>query len=954
MPKKIVLFSDGTGNSSGKAEKTNVWRMYQALNSTNADQLAKYDDGVGTSSFKLLAVIGGVFGWGLKRNVIDLYKFVCRNYVPKDEIYAFGFSRGSFTIRVLVGLIVNQGLVGFRSEEELNHNSIAVYRRYRSECFLSINPVVPMLRWLRDCAIALADWVGGYVSAAPIAQPQSVPIRFLGLWDTVEAYGMPIDELKRGIDFWIWPMVFGDKSLSPLVQRACHALSLDDERKTFHPLLWDEQNEAELIAQAKVQAGRLTQVWFAGVHSNVGGGYPDDQLSLVPLEWMMHEAMDNGLDLDKKTVMEVSAAKSPYARLYDSRAGFGAYYRYEPRRASMFVADSRAHHVHPSSSRSRVRRLLASSATKAFDTANNEILPIVDSSVVMRMAYGSDQYAPITLPHEFWVMAPDGTLIAMHGPGAPIGLDNTKQNLASPAVANQKTAPQITAEMAKLNAAIGLLSKPNFDAIRLVWDTVWWRRLSYFLTVALTAILASYPWFADAYARFVYAMLSPIPYVGPHVKLWYADVDHADLAARGLVESAVNAFQGLIPSYFSKWTEALITHPVEFVSIAICILLCLIMSQTLQSRIRDRGRLAWHGSLRKNYFTWSLDRGKGARNGVALAFVIALGALIALIAAYLFELNPQKTIDKKTIEIGIITLCLGVLLLWRAVGLRKFKAPGAAQPATSSSLPSTNALRFARWLRDNEHLRAFNRWMVWGLIPALFAFIVVAAGLAIANRAAFDVASSMGNHCTGGGVGDRGPEILGAASGFSTDRKCWPTGLRLVAGHRYRITLDASNGDWFDKSIRTDPGGFGTDGLRHIVASPLKRWWLENWFQPIGRIGVLGNDEYVLKPNLPFDPVCNTPFGPMAYKGCENCKTDKPMGEESIPAKISDAAAAELTACWPVPQDRLKIFTNITAKTSGELFIYVNDAVLAWPGIADYFYRNNRGTSTVSVSRVYE
>ena len=87
MRKKIVLFSDGTGNSSGKAQKTNVWRMFQALNSTNAAQLAKYDDGVGTSSFKFLAVIGGVFGWGLKRNVIDLYKFVCRNYAPNDEIY---------------------------------------------------------------------------------------------------------------------------------------------------------------------------------------------------------------------------------------------------------------------------------------------------------------------------------------------------------------------------------------------------------------------------------------------------------------------------------------------------------------------------------------------------------------------------------------------------------------------------------------------------------------------------------------------------------------------------------------------------------------------------------------------------------------------------------------------------------------------------------------------------
>src|ERR1700687_1536839 len=118
MTKKIVLFSDGTGNSSAKAEKTNVWRMFQALDQTKIYQIAKYDDGVGTSSNKYLAAIGGAFGWGLKRNVIDLYKFLCRNYktaadykvagATDDEIFAFGFSRGAFTIRVVVGLVVDQ------------------------------------------------------------------------------------------------------------------------------------------------------------------------------------------------------------------------------------------------------------------------------------------------------------------------------------------------------------------------------------------------------------------------------------------------------------------------------------------------------------------------------------------------------------------------------------------------------------------------------------------------------------------------------------------------------------------------------------------------------------------------------------------------------------------------------------------------------------------------------
>lgn len=113
--KNIVLLSDGTGNSSAKLMKTNVWRTYEALDLTTGDQVALYDNGVGTSSFRPLAVLGGALGWGLKRNVLNLYTFACRNYVDRgspaasDAIFTFGFSRGAFTIRVLIGLIESQG-----------------------------------------------------------------------------------------------------------------------------------------------------------------------------------------------------------------------------------------------------------------------------------------------------------------------------------------------------------------------------------------------------------------------------------------------------------------------------------------------------------------------------------------------------------------------------------------------------------------------------------------------------------------------------------------------------------------------------------------------------------------------------------------------------------------------------------------------------------------------------
>ena len=110
MAQNIILLSDGTGNAASSIWHTNVWRTFKSIDLTGADQIACYDDGVGTSSFKPLAILGGAFGWGLKRNVLQLYKFLCRNYQAESKIFAFGFSRGAFTIRVLVGLLTQEGL----------------------------------------------------------------------------------------------------------------------------------------------------------------------------------------------------------------------------------------------------------------------------------------------------------------------------------------------------------------------------------------------------------------------------------------------------------------------------------------------------------------------------------------------------------------------------------------------------------------------------------------------------------------------------------------------------------------------------------------------------------------------------------------------------------------------------------------------------------------------------
>ena len=116
MPKNIVLLSDGTGNSEASPFKTNVWRLYQALdisrpNDNEPAQIAYYNNGVGTETFKPLAMLGLALGVGVATNVKTLYTFLRRNYCEGDRIYLFGFSRGAFTVRLLAGLIVRCGLV---------------------------------------------------------------------------------------------------------------------------------------------------------------------------------------------------------------------------------------------------------------------------------------------------------------------------------------------------------------------------------------------------------------------------------------------------------------------------------------------------------------------------------------------------------------------------------------------------------------------------------------------------------------------------------------------------------------------------------------------------------------------------------------------------------------------------------------------------------------------------
>jgi uncharacterized protein (DUF2235 family) len=405
--RNLVVLSDGTGNGAGAFWKTNVWRLYQALDLAEfpkgesgenlTRQIAWYDDGVGTSSFRPLALLGGAVGWGLKRNVLDLYTFLCRNYRPGDRIYAFGFSRGAFTVRIVVDMVATKGLLSGLGRDELARAVRDAYREYR-ECFDQTGRHIDLLRWMRDQCIRLWRWARQQRSYDQIKkeghQTQVDSIACVGVWDTVAAYGLPLQELTRGIDYWVWPLSMPNYALNKKLQRACHALALDDERDTFHPLIWDETEEADPI--------RIQQVWFAGMHSDVGGGYPDDALAHVPLRWMMEQATEKkgreGLRFKPPAWAEVDRLIDPFGPLHDSRRALGGYYRYQPRRVSA--------RINPPDDASRIMQ--------PPDRHPPALLrqPVkVHESVLQRIKAGTDDYAPIVLPEQFDVVDSNGVVV---------------------------------------------------------------------------------------------------------------------------------------------------------------------------------------------------------------------------------------------------------------------------------------------------------------------------------------------------------------------------------------------------------------------------------------------------------------------------------------------------------------------------------------------------------------
>ena len=300
-PKRIIVCADGTWNAPPRrrghdADATNVWLLYQLIPPAARDgkpQLAYYHPGVGNGG-PLDRLLGGMCGLGLSRNILDCYRFVVEHYAPGDSLYLFGFSRGAYTVRSLAGLMRNCGIVDrrkFPSPEAREAAIRAAFSLYRG----------------RGAATApVAD------RAVTFRARHSHPdcrITCIGVWDTVGALGIPVGLLGRLSQHWFG---FHDVTLSSWVDRAFHAVAVDERRRPFLPTLWQQQPAAQGEGQ------HVEQVWFSGVHADVGGGYAAAQRELanIPLRWMLNRVSGwCGLDFDPSPL---AAAPPPEIALHDS------------------------------------------------------------------------------------------------------------------------------------------------------------------------------------------------------------------------------------------------------------------------------------------------------------------------------------------------------------------------------------------------------------------------------------------------------------------------------------------------------------------------------------------------------------------------------------------------------------------------------------------------------------
>ncbi|MBD2491156.1 DUF2235 domain-containing protein [Aulosira sp. FACHB-615] len=265
--KRLVICCDGTWQQLTNAYPSNVVKLAQSVKPTANDgvpQIVFYDEGIGTENQKIL---GGATGLGIDRNIEDCYRFLVLNYVPGDEIYLFGFSRGAYTVRSLAGMIYCSGLLD-RPHITKAHEAYELYRKRN---------VKPKDKEAVDYRNKYGD---------------RVPITLIGCFDTVGALGIPgLAAFKKVHDQLNQRYRFHDTTLNKDIQNALHAMAIDEIREIFDVTPMKPHPEAE--------NQRVIQKWFPGEHGCVGGGTEEHSgLSDAALQWMIDSVGDLGLGLE--------------------------------------------------------------------------------------------------------------------------------------------------------------------------------------------------------------------------------------------------------------------------------------------------------------------------------------------------------------------------------------------------------------------------------------------------------------------------------------------------------------------------------------------------------------------------------------------------------------------------------------------------------------------------------